>query len=206
MKNKNGFTLVELLAVIMIIGIISVLFIAPNVWRYFNTVKGKLSEYEKKELMDAAKTYATNLRENGYNLVTTKEYGRNSSGYCIITNTREDKIPATYHTGTGDLSGYSFVEYAAQNDLEVTAEYLVKNGYYNNGCIYNHTNECEKSTGCKVDKECTLRIHFNTDVIKANPSCNLDDDSDPNTNCKKYYSLKDFTISIVDENKCAINK
>ena len=53
MKNKKGFTLVELLAVIVILGIIAIIAI-PSVMNAVNQAKNKISEIEKKHLIDGA--------------------------------------------------------------------------------------------------------------------------------------------------------
>ena len=53
MKNKKGFTLVELLAVIVILGIIAVIAI-PQIMDSLNKARNKISEIEKNRLIDGA--------------------------------------------------------------------------------------------------------------------------------------------------------
>ena len=45
-----------------------------------------------------------------------------------MINTTQTNNRASYKVGDNELSGYSFIEYAARNDLIITSEYLVKNG------------------------------------------------------------------------------
>ena len=52
--NKKGFTLVELLAVLVILAILMVL-IVPNVMESFNSGKNKLDDINKKQVEDAVK-------------------------------------------------------------------------------------------------------------------------------------------------------
>ena len=53
MKNKKGFTLVELLAVIVILGIIAVIAI-PQIMDSLNKARNKISAIEKNRLIDGA--------------------------------------------------------------------------------------------------------------------------------------------------------
>lgn len=53
MKNKKGFTLVELLAVIIILSIL-VIIAVPNISGALNAAKNKLSDVEKKHIEDAS--------------------------------------------------------------------------------------------------------------------------------------------------------
>ena len=53
MKNKKGFTLVELLAIIIILGLV-VLIAIPEIMNAFNSAKNKISDIEKKHLIDSS--------------------------------------------------------------------------------------------------------------------------------------------------------
>ena len=186
MKGKNGFTLVELLAVISVVGVLIIIFVGPNVMRYLNVAKDELREEDKKDFIEAAKTYAVTLKEGGSHV-------SNVNGNKVVEK-------ATYFDGTREISGYEFTSYAAINGMDVTAEYLVNNEYYNTECNYNGNNK-----GCKINKNCRVHITFESTTIKANPSCNLDDDDDPGTSCTIYHQLGDMSASIVNENECSIN-
>ncbi len=62
MRNKKGFTLVELLAVIVILGLIAVI-AAPLVLGTINSSKDSLSKEQKNRIIEAAKIYAV---KNGH--------------------------------------------------------------------------------------------------------------------------------------------
>ena len=193
MKNKNGFTLIEILTVVTIVAVLIIILI-PILGRAFRQAKNALSDMDKKSLIDGTKLYVNNLVDNGYNVVTKNNYDSS----CNFINSIQTNKLATYLNNGTELSGYKFVEYAAQNDLYVTAEYLVENGYYDSSCIYDQAaHPCENSSKCKIDKECTLVVHFNSDRVNANPSCT-------SGNCEYYYTLGDYTVTIQDESKCKI--
>lgn len=54
MKNRKGFTLVELLAVIVILSIVLII-ATPNILKALNASKETLNDIDKKNLQDAAK-------------------------------------------------------------------------------------------------------------------------------------------------------
>lgn len=179
MKNKNGFTLPEILAVVTIIGVVLLIFI-PSYLNILNTANRELSKEEKKMFVDSGNTYATALKNN--------------------TDSYTDSSNNTYEN-------YAFVEYlnsiAKRNTdgtltatIPVTAEYLVKKGYYNENCDYN---DSTKSGNCKVNKECTLNIEFEVKKVQPNESCNPSVD-----NCVTYYELGNYTTTIQDESKCTM--
>ncbi len=53
MMNKKGFTLVEILAVVIVLAIIMIIVI-PNIGNVFNNAKDKISDLEKKNIVDAS--------------------------------------------------------------------------------------------------------------------------------------------------------
>ena len=55
MRNKNGFTLVELLAVIVILGVIALIAI-PSYNNYIKKTKDTKCDSDKEAIIDAAKT------------------------------------------------------------------------------------------------------------------------------------------------------
>ena len=187
MKAKNGFTLVEVLAVISVVGVLVIIFVGPNVMRYFNIAKDELREEDKRDFIEAAKTYAVTLKEGG-------------SHVSLDENKTKVVTRATYNVGGNEIFGYEFTSYAAINGMDVTAEYLVNNEYYNPECKYDNDNE-----NCKVNKNCNVHITFESTTVKANPSCNLDNDDDPGTSCKIYHQLGNMSASITNENECLIN-
>lgn len=60
MKNKNGFTLVELLAVIAILAVIMIV-VFPSAWDALNNVDTKITEINKKMVKEAARTFAQEI-------------------------------------------------------------------------------------------------------------------------------------------------
>lgn len=193
MKNKNGFTLVEVMAVITLLGVITILLI-PTFQKVFNQTKSAIKDFDKQTLIDGGRMYAEHIFNGGTSEVVTKTY----DDQCNVVNTKTETKPASYVITNQELSGYELIKYAALNDLYVTAEYLVDNGYYDSGCDYHADGKCNKSKECKVSKDCTLRIHFEHTTVKANPSCTLGD------KCMVYYQLGQSSVSIVDESKCEI--
>jgi prepilin-type N-terminal cleavage/methylation domain-containing protein len=192
MKNK-GFTLVELIAVIAIIGVFIILMV-PFMSNVFGRTKKMINDIDRQALEDSVKTYLTNLQNNGYQLNNQYVY----DDQCNIQDVLSNYDPVSYRTSDNtEVSGYDFVKYAAQNDLYITAEFLVNNNYFDSGCNYVE-NSCPKSTGCKVNKECTLVVHYESEKVLANPNCTLGD------RCEFYYQLGNYTINILDESKCAI--
>ena len=179
MKRNNGFTLVEVLSVVTMIGVLIVITI-PVLHNVFGTAKKAIKDMDKEALIDGAKLYANDLIHNN----TTITFDTN--GNQITKKVR-------YNTGSKEIDGYEFIEYAAQNGMSVTARYLVENGYFDTTCDYN-----EASNKCKVNPECEIRITFESTTALANPNCDQGD------SCKKYYTLGDYSTSIVNENDCVI--
>ena len=60
MKKKRGFTLVELLAVLVIIAVI-LLLIAPQILKKINDSKSSLYDTQMEEIKKAARVYMSNL-------------------------------------------------------------------------------------------------------------------------------------------------
>ena len=193
MKNKNGFTLIELMAVITLLGVIVIL-VSPIMYNVFNRTKQAIKDFDKNALLDGGRLYAEHIYNGGTTVVTTNTY----DDECNVVNKKTETKPASYLVGNQELSGYELIKYAALNDLYVTAEDLVKNGYYDSGCDYSADDKCSFSKECKVSKDCTLKIHFEHTTVKANPSCTLGD------KCMVYYQLGQSSVSIVDESKCEL--
>ena len=72
MKDKNGFTLPEVLTVITILAVIMILAISSAV-RMLDQTKRKISEYDKQILLDAAKSYGEDLDKNNKSYYPTKD-------------------------------------------------------------------------------------------------------------------------------------
>lgn len=74
MKNKNGFTLVELLAVIVVLAIIITIAV-PSAISISNKIKAKMYETKIQMILDAAKLYG---QENPSNVVNSIDNCSNS--------------------------------------------------------------------------------------------------------------------------------
>ena len=144
MKDKNGFTLMELLAVIVILGLIIIIAV-PSVMNIMKTAKDKLSDYDKEALIDAAKFYITDVD--------------NSKKSIEINN-------ITY-------SGYEFKKYMNENgSVQVSAYTLAKGKYYDPGCNYDIDNdsECKVSKECTINVYADIGVqngYFVTNKISA---------------------------------------
>ena len=84
MKDKNGYTLGEVLAVITILSLIIVLTVSIAV-KLLDQTKRKVSDYDEKILLDAAVIYAEDLDKNGksYFLIDNMSF---ESGSVIHAN------------------------------------------------------------------------------------------------------------------------
>ncbi len=89
MKNNKGFTLVELLAVIMVIGMLLVL-TSSSVIRITRESRNNIKESEFKSFLDAGKEFLTDVIE--------------SDGKVTIK-------PVTSDGNDGEYYGYNFLEY-----------------------------------------------------------------------------------------------
>lgn len=83
MKKKNGFTLVELMAVIAILAIILAI-VVPKVFRSVDESKKRACNIQLTNIKDAAATYFTKYRyNNSDNGVTYDEEAKGSDGTDI---------------------------------------------------------------------------------------------------------------------------
>lgn len=163
MKNK-GFTLVELLAVISVIGVVAILLV-PMLLQTFTNSKKMLDNYSLEGVEDAGKMYVTDLDQGLLN-------------YTYQGNTPIEINDHTYKKG--DLmSGYDLKVYIIENGgILVNMETLVKGGYYDNDCKYagtiitytengvKKTRKIEKDQDCNLPKECTLRVGIEGKLVE----------------------------------------
>ncbi len=142
--KKNGFTLVEVLAVISILGVV-IVFVVPNLLSAFYKSRDILSDYEKNTIKDAGKMYITDLDNgiksyNGYSGYEFKKYAVANSGITVSLTTLIDegyyddactsKLCQKYQKSKLDDSS-SKVECNLNLTLSATEEngYLVTTGY-----------------------------------------------------------------------------
>ncbi len=146
MKNK-GFTLVEVLAVISIIGVLMVVFV-PSLLSPFYKAKNKISDMERNQIIDAGKLYLVDLDNSVIPYVYEEEEDIEING-------------KTYHKGD-EMTGYDLRTYIITNDgIKVDIKALVKNGYYDKTCNY-ETNPQK----CKVKDKCILKVKINGEKVQ----------------------------------------
>lgn len=147
MNKKNGFTLVELLAVISILGVVLILFL-PSMMNLYNKSKKNMRELNEKSIIDAGKMYAVDLDSANIYYQAESDISINGNNYK-----RGDK-----------LSTYDLRVLLIEKGLDVPITFLVKNGYYNDTpCNYD-----DKKPNCKVNKECIVHISIEGEKIVNN--------------------------------------
>ena len=150
MKDKNGYTLTEVLAVITIIALISILTVSISV-RVLDQGKKKISEYDKTILVDAGITFAEDIDKNDIPYKMTE------------TLTINDK---TFNQDS-EIKGYDF-KIVANNKktLPVSTEYLYEHKYLGQSyekCVTDDHNV----TTCSLKEEyknCTINMQFETSI------------------------------------------
>jgi len=73
MKKKNGFTLVEVLAVIIILGIVVLIFV-PNTKKLLNENSTKIYKIKEKELIKATEDYVKYDKNFSFPEASTEKY------------------------------------------------------------------------------------------------------------------------------------
>ena len=180
MKNKNGFTLVELLAVISVLGVIIVLSI-PTILDVLGKSKNKLDEYNRDSLIDAAKYYITDID------LGEKEF-------IYPDNTPTDINGKTYTKGM-TMTKYDAKVYLIENNgLTITAYDLVKGGYYDKNCQYAgetveykegtvvKTSVVSKDQNCHVPASCKIKVGIKGKKVQNDA----------------YYITEDYTVELLD--------
>lgn len=96
--KRNGFTLVEVLAVISILGVIAIL-VVPSLLNLFQQSKHILNDYEKTSIMDSGRLYMVDL-DNGiksYNGLTGYDFKKYVVSEGNITVSLETLIKEGYY-------------------------------------------------------------------------------------------------------------
>ena len=112
MNKKRGFTLVELLAVILLLAII-IVFIVPNVLKLFNKSNNKLNSFQINQLKDAVELYIDDTCINPINNQYVCEFSTTTdiNGNIVIANSSISLIEFLergYIDTTSYFSGYLF--------------------------------------------------------------------------------------------------
>ena len=116
---KRGFTLVELLAVLILLGVVSLIAI-PSIGKILNRSREKARESTKNELIEAAKNYyADNIRElpddGSHKCLSVSEIEENGyiSNDDIVDPTTEEKLTGyvkIYFDNTYNQYTYEYVK------------------------------------------------------------------------------------------------
>ena len=116
---KRGFTLVELLAVLILLGVVSLIAI-PSIGKILNRSREKARESTKNELIKAAKNYyADNIRElpddGSHKCLSVSEIEENGyiSNDDIVDPTTEEKLTGyvkIYFDNTYNQYTYEYVK------------------------------------------------------------------------------------------------
>jgi type IV pilus assembly protein PilA len=141
MTNNKGFTLVELLAVIVILAVILVIAI-PNVMKVID--KAKLDVYKRNEdmLISAAQKYMAQqgLTLNAVGDTTTISYNTDLKGNNLINNINDQKSNVECSnskvTVTKTTTGYTYTpSLVCDNYISLDKLNLITNGDFSSGII-----------------------------------------------------------------------
>lgn len=110
---KKGFTLVEVLAVIIILGIISVIFI-PNTIKILRENNLKIYKIKEQELIKAAETYAEYDKnfvppiEGGFKYITMPQLVKGNYINKILDTTSAKECNAFVRVSLNSIYGYNY--------------------------------------------------------------------------------------------------
>lgn len=180
MKNKNGFTLVELLAVISILAILIVATV-PTVLDILGKSKQTLNEYDRETLVDSAKYYITDI-----------DLG--AKDFLYPDNKPTDINGKTYTKGM-KMTKYDAKVYIIESKgFTITAYDLVKGGYYDKNCKYagekveyvengvKKTSVVAKDQNCHVPRNCKIKVGIKGKKVENDT----------------YYVTEDYTVELLD--------
>lgn len=179
MKSKNGFTLVEVLAVISILGVVMVLLV-PTMLQAFYGAKSMIDDYQIEDIEDAAKMWITD-----YDLGTFK-----------YTYTGADTtINGTLYKKGDLMDAYDFKVYVIENKgITITMKDLVDGGYYDEDCKYagtvltytekgeKKTRVVEKDENCDIPKTCKIKVGIDSKKVEND----------------KYYVTNGYTAEFLE--------
>lgn len=180
MKNKNGFTLVELLAVISVLAVLIALTV-PAVLNILGDARNTLNEYDRGTLIDAAKYYITDI-----------DLGERE--FIYLGNSPVDINGKTYTKGM-KMTKYDAKVYIIENKgFTITAYDLVKGGYFDKNCRYagekieykegsvTKTSVVAKDENCHVPASCKIKVGIKGKKVEQDA----------------YYVTEDYTVELLD--------
>lgn len=133
MKNKKGFTLVELLGSLVLLGLIFALVI-PNILEELNVSKQKISDYERKSIEDAANQYMMDVVGGleSYNSLSGYDFVKDMKDNKTIIISIEDLVSRKYINEKCNYTTNSAdCEFSSECEITATlSENLNSNGYY----------------------------------------------------------------------------
>lgn len=149
MKSKKGFTLLEVIAVVVIMGLLVVLAV-PNVLDAISTSKTKTEEFQRSSLLDAARVYIEDVASNKEALPITSPITVNNKQF------------------TDSIKGYDFKAYlGAGHALYTSSGDVVNKGYFNEGCNYISNINCMFPSDCVIEITADADIKDNYYLINA---------------------------------------
>ncbi|MBR4178317.1 MAG: prepilin-type N-terminal cleavage/methylation domain-containing protein [Bacilli bacterium] len=159
MKNKKGFTLVELLAVIAILAIL-VIIALPNVMGMFNTAKKNSFTTELKTILNTAKS---KVMLDSINNSTGKDYARIGGNKCGT----KDQL---------DLSGRANVDYFIKtNTAGKIVEFFATDGTFEYSYMGSGIEEANLADGATeiAEKNNTVLTISDTDEVASGKNLTL---------------------------------
>lgn len=158
MKNKKGFTLVELLAVITILGFLMILLL-PNVRNSFLNMKNQTEKINREHLIDAGKTLGTDIFICD---VCHEQY--NLKGDLIISCEGHKDILQMVSALTGEANmNCAKARNLLKDGIRVSVLYLKDNDYFS-----------DRANNCEENGEMTIK-EVNSNIIVTlddNIKCN----------------------------------
>lgn len=155
MNNKKGFTLVELLAVIVVLAIIMIIAI-PSVMDSMNAATNKsFKMYAQKMITAAGTKYQSSVL-----------IGNNKVGECFYSLT-------DLTSSTGNFKGYVIIDPSTSVDNPTVTIYIADNSYYANGVT---AKDLETASNIKAidatGKDITTPLDTATSAGGATQRCN----------------------------------